>query len=90
VEILVDATTNFKPSLTHERLYAWQAALFPTAYSGMTKINVGLYRMGDENMQVVSGRLGKEKIHYVAPPSKKVKSEMNYFLKWWNKNDQSS
>jgi Fic family protein len=90
VEILVDATTNFKPSLTHERLFAWQAALFPTAYSGMTKINVGSYRDGEENMQVVSGRLGKEKIHYIAPPSKKVKSEMNQFLKWWNKNDQSS
>ncbi len=90
VEILVDATTNFSSSLTHERLYAWQAALFPTAYSGMTKINVGSYRLGQENMQVVSGRLGKEKIHYIAPPSKKVKSEMNAFLKWWNKKDQSS
>lgn len=90
VEILVDATTNFTPILAHERLYAWQAALFPSAYSGMTKINVGSYRVGKENMQVVSGRLGKEKIHYVAPPSKKLLGEMNRFLKWWNKNDQSS
>lgn len=90
VEILVDATTNFAPALTHERLYAWQAALFPTAYSGMTKIDVGAYRIGQENMQVVSGRLGKEKIHYIAPPSKKIKSEMTTFLKWWNKNDKSS
>jgi Fic family protein len=88
VEVLVDATTNFKRKLTHERLFSWQAALFPTAYSGMTKINVGSYRVGEENMQVVSGRLGKEKIHYIAPPSKKVTSEMNGFLKWWNQSDQ--
>ncbi len=90
VEILVDATTNYKPNLTNERLYAWHAALFPSAFSGMTKINVGSYRVGEENMQVVSGRLGKEKIHYIAPHSKKVKSEMSAFLKWWNTNNQSS
>ena len=90
VEILVDATTNYKSKLTNERLYAWHAALFPSAYSGMTKINVGSYRDGEEKMQVVSGRLGKEKIHYIAPPAKKVRSEMSAFLKWWNTNDQSS
>jgi Fic family protein len=90
IEILLDATTNFKSTLTHERLCSWQAALFPTSFSGMTKIDVGSYRKGEENMQVVSGRIGKEKIHYIAPPSKKIKNEMNQFLKWWNKKDPNT
>lgn len=86
VEILIDATANFSRKLTHERFYSWQAALFPTAYSGMNKITVGSYRTGSEPMQVVSGRIGKEKIHYIAPPSGKVLKEMDKLIRWWNKN----
>ncbi|MBF0363611.1 MAG: Fic family protein [Oligoflexia bacterium] len=84
VEVLVDATTNFKQKLTHKRLCSWKAALFPTAYSGINKIKVGIYRKGDAPMRVVSGRIGKEKIHYQAPPSDKVQEEMDRFLRWWN------
>ncbi|MBF0367781.1 MAG: Fic family protein, partial [Oligoflexia bacterium] len=84
VEVLVDATTNYRSALTHERLCSWHAALFPTSYSGMNKILVGEYRTSDEPMRVISGRIGKERIHYEAPPSARVQREMSDFLEWWN------
>lgn len=84
VEVLIDATINHARPLTHEHFYSWQAALFPTGYSGMSKIAVGRYRTGEAPMQVVSGRAGKETVHFQAPPSKKVKEEMDHFLSWWN------
>lgn len=87
VEILMDATTNYQRKLDHERLYSWHAALFPTAYSGINKILVGEYRKGEDPMRVISGRIGKEKIHYETPPSNQVRKEMNCFLKWWNAYD---
>jgi len=90
IEILIDATSKFKVKLTHKRLFSWQAALFPTAYSGMSKITVGSYREGNDPMQVVSGRLGKEKIHYLAPPSKNVRKEMEQLLNWWNKSETNT
>ncbi|MEO8155542.1 MAG: DUF4172 domain-containing protein [Rhizobacter sp.] len=84
LDIMDDAVTNATALLTHERLKAWQAALFPTGYSGMSKISAGAYRQHAEPMQIVSGRLGREKIHYEAPPSAKIVREMERFLKWFN------
>ena len=82
VEMMLDATQNFKKSLTEERLFGWHAALFPTGYSGMYKIEVAQYRT--EEMQVVSGAMGKERVHYEAVPAKNVKAEMDKFLSWLN------
>ena len=81
-EMMLDATQNFKKALTDERLFGWHAALFPTGYSGMYKIEVAKYRT--EEMQVVSGVMGKERVHYEAVPAKNVKAEMDKFLLWLN------
>jgi len=82
VEMLLDATQNFKNPLTQKRLFGWHAALFPTGYSGMYKIKVAKYRT--EEMQIVSGAMGKERVHYEAVPAKDVKTEMDKFLSWLN------
>jgi Fic family protein len=82
VEMMLDATQNFTKPLTVERLLGWHAALFPTGYSGMYKIEVAKYRTGE--MQVVSGAMGKERVHYKAVPAKDVKAEMDKFLSWLN------
>jgi len=84
VEMMLDATQNFQKPLTQERLFGWHAALFPTGHSGPYKIEVGQYRTGE--MQVVSGPMGKEKIHYEAVKSELVKVEMDKFLTWFNSN----
>lgn len=84
LDIMDDAVTRCTEPLTHERLHAWQAALFPTGYSGMTKILVGSYRAHAEPMQIVSGRLGREQVHYEAPPSARVLTEMDSLLAWFN------
>jgi Fic family protein len=83
VTVLLDATRNNDVPLTIERLYGWQAGLFPTGYSGMHKIRVGSWR-GDEPMQVVSGPLGREKTHFEAPPAKRIDEEITRFLSWWD------
>jgi len=80
VEMMLDATQKFDKPLTQERLFDWHAALFPTGRSGMHKIEVAKYRT--EVMQVVSGAMGKEKVHYEAPAPDIVKNEMDQFLKW--------
>jgi len=68
VEMMLDATGNYADPLTEERLFAWHAALFPTGRSGMTKIAVGRWRdEQSDSMQVVSGPIGREKVHYQAP-----------------------
>ncbi len=82
VEMMLDATQNYEKPLTEERLFGWHACLFPTGYSGMYKIDVGKYRTNE--MQVVSGGIGKEKIHYEAPSAKQVPLEMQKFLEWFN------
>ena len=82
VEMMLDATQHYDSPLTKKRLLGWHAALFPTGYSGMYKIEVGKYRTGD--MQVVSGAMSKEKIHYEAPKPNLVESEMVNFLDWLN------
>jgi len=81
VEVLLDATTNHGTPLTMKRLKGWQAALFPSGYSGISKIRVGQWRNGP--MQVVSGPQGKERVHFVAPPPEVVNEEVKGFLKWW-------
>lgn len=85
VEMMLDATQNYKTPLTQERLFGWHAALFPTGYSGPYKIEVGKYRTNE--MQVVSGAMGKEKIHYEAVSYTHVKREMDTFLYWFNNNE---
>ena len=82
VEMLLDATQNYKEPLTHERLFGWHAALFPTGWSGMYRIEAGKYRTGE--MQVVSGAMGKERVHYEAPKPESLYSEMDKFLLWFN------
>jgi Fic family protein len=84
VEMMLDATANYRKPLTQDRLFDWHAALFPTGRSGMTKINVGAWR-DDENgaMQVVSGPMGREKVHYEAPPAERLPEEMGKFLAWF-------
>ena len=85
VEMMLDATQNYDQPLTTERLFGWHASLFPTGRSGMTPITVGNWRddIGGP-MQVVSGPIGKEKVHYEAPPATRVEREMQTFLDWFN------
>lgn len=88
VEMMLDATQKFSAPLNAERLFAWHAALFPTGRSGMTKIIVGGWRDDASGpMQVVSGAVGKERVHYQAPAAKRLKKEMNAFLKWFETKD---
>ena len=82
VEMMLDATQRHTSSLTKERLFGWHAALFPTGFSGPYKIEIGQYRTGE--MQVVSGAMGKEKVHYEALKPELVKPEMDIFLDWFN------
>ncbi|WP_418420341.1 Fic family protein [Alistipes indistinctus] len=87
VEMMLDATQNYKQPLDEDRLFGWHAALFPTGRSGMHKIDVARYRSGE--MQVVSGAMGKEKIHYEAPAANTVENEMDVFLKWFNEEEKT-
>lgn len=82
VEMALDATVNFNSPLTDERLFGWHSCLFPTGWSGSTKVDVGQYRNGE--MKVVSGMFGREKVHYAAPAPEKIREEMNRFLDWFN------
>lgn len=82
VEMMLDATQRYALPITEKRLFGWHAALFPTGYSGPYKIEVGRYRTGD--MQVVSGAMGKEKVHYEAVKPELIKAEMDRFLNWFN------
>ena len=86
VEMMLDATQRHTLPLTEKRLLGWHAALFPTGYSGPYAIEVGKYRTGE--MQIVSGAMGKEKVHYEAVKPEFVKAEMDNFLEWFN-NDNS-
>lgn len=80
VEMMLDATQKYNEPLDEERLFGWHAALFPTGWSGMHRIDSGSYRKGE--MQVVSGPMGREKIHYQAPSHERVKQDMSVFLSW--------
>ena len=83
VEMILDATQHYELPLTVKRLFGWHAALFPTGYSGPYEIEAGQYRTG--KMQVVSGAMGKEKVHYEAVKPEVIKKEMDKFLDWFNK-----
>jgi Fic family protein len=86
VEMMLDATQNYMQTLSADRLFGWHASLFPAGRSGMSKIVVGNWRdnQKDDPMQVVSGPLGREKVHYQAPDSNVLEQEMDLFLKWFN------
>jgi len=84
VSVLIDATQNYDVRLSPERLWGWQAALFPTGYSGMHKIKVGGWRDGEEPMRVLSGPIGREKVHFEAPPADCLDKEIERFLSWWD------
>ena len=86
VEMMLDATVNYAKPLTEDRLFGWHASLFPTGRSGMHKINVGAWRDDAKGpMQVVSGPIGKQKVHYEAPPAKRLPKEIAAFLRWFKK-----
>jgi Fic family protein len=89
VDILLDATTNYEKPFTKERLFGWHNALFPTGYNSILKINIAEFR-GKEDMQIVSGFIGKEKVHYVAPPRESLEKEMQGFFKWLNNDEDLS
>jgi Fic family protein len=85
VEMVLDATENYSAPLSEERLFAWHAALFPTGRSGMTRIAVGQWRNQQSGpMQVVSGPIGREKVHFEAPAAARLDKEMRAFLEWYN------
>jgi Fic family protein len=90
VEMMLDATQNYSASLTVERLFGWHASLFPTGYTGIRKIAVGRWRDDAKGpMQVVSGPIGREHVHFQAPAAKHLKKEMTAFLKWFNATDNT-
>ncbi len=85
VEMMLDATRDFAAPLTEERLFAWHAALFPTGRSGLTRIATGAWRPASAGpMQVVSGSLGHERVHFEAPSAARLPAEMARFLDWFN------
>lgn len=85
VDMVLDATSNAQAPLTIERLFGWHAALFPTGYSSISRIRVAAWRDDATGpMQVISGPIGREKIHYEAPPATRLPSEVARFLKWLN------
>jgi Fic family protein len=86
VEMMIDATRNFDQPLTRGRIIGWHNTLFPSGYSGMLKIRVGKFRDDASGpMQVISGPIGKEKVHYQAPPAAALEIEMAAFFDWFNK-----
>ena len=85
VEMMLDATRHYDQPLTTERLFSWQASLFPTGRSGMTRIKVGAWREdGRGPMQVVSGPVGRERVHFEAPAAAGLDRDMQKFLEWFN------
>lgn len=85
VEMVLDATANCQAPVSRERLFGWHAALFPTGYSGLSKIKVGGWRDDATGpMQVVSGPIGRQRVHFEAPPADRLESETGRFLDWLN------
>lgn len=85
VDMVLDATVNCQAMLTRDRLFGWHAALFPTGYSGLARIKVGGWRDDATGpMQVVSGPLGRERVHFEAPPANRLPSETDRFITWAN------
>lgn len=85
VEMVLDATANSQAPVTTERLFGWHAALFPMGYSGLSKVSVGAWRDDAKGpMQVVSGPIGRQRVHFEAPPAYRLEAETNRFLGWIN------
>lgn len=86
VEMMLDATQHYQNRLTNDRLFGWHAALFPTGYSGMHKIVVAAWRDNtkEDPMQVVSGPVNRQNVHYQAPDADVLDKEMSHFLDWFN------
>lgn len=88
VEMMLDATQKYDRPLTRERLFAWHASLFPTGRSGMRAIKAGAWRDDKSGpMQVISGPIGSERIHFQGPPAVRIEAEMARFLEWFNRDD---
>ena len=88
VEMMLDATQHYSKSLTKQRLFGWHAALFPTGRSGMSRIKVGAWREDQTGpMQVVSGPIGRERVHYEAPKADRLDAEMQAFLAWFERKE---
>jgi len=89
VEMMLDATQKYAEPLTAERLFGWHAALFPTGRSGMRRITVGAWRPASVGpMQVVSGPMGRERVHFEAPAAKRLRPEVSAFLNWFEAADE--
>jgi Fic family protein len=89
VAMVLDATQGHHMPLTAERLSGWHAAMFPTGYSGLSKIRVGQWRDDAQGpMQVISGAVHRQKVHYEAPPAHRLEAEMGEFLNWFNGDDE--
>jgi Fic family protein len=85
VEMMLDATRNYEEPLTEDRLFAWHSSLFPSGRAGMRRIETGRWRTdSDGPMQVVSGPIGRERVHFEAPAAARVSAEMQVFLDWFN------
>src|SRR5882724_4198885 len=85
VDMMLDATQKYDAPLTFERLFDWHAALFPTGHSGMTRITVGNWRTDETGpMQVISGPIGRERVHYEAPKAAMLPDDMKAFIDWFN------
>lgn len=89
VQIMTDAVDNCRQPLSADRIFNWHCALFPTGRSGMYPISVGEWRSGHEPMQVVSGPMGRQRIHFEAPPSENVADMMRELIGWCNSSDHS-
>jgi Fic family protein len=88
VEMMLDATSKFEEPLTEDRLFAWHSSLFPTGRSGMSRIAVGQWRPVEAgDMQVISGPIGYERVHFKAPDAERLAPEMKAFLDWFNANE---
>lgn len=86
VDMVLDATANCNAPVTRDRLFGWHAALFPTGYAGLVQINVGRWRDDATGpMQVVSGPLGRQRVHFEAPPADRLPSETDRFIHWANR-----
>jgi Fic family protein len=88
VEVLLDATQNFNNPLTQERLFSWHASLFPVGYSNINKLTVANWRKPEGGpMQVISGGMGRERVHFEAPDAELIPDEMQAFQTWFNKDE---
>ncbi len=90
IDLMDDATRHWREPLTLQRLCSWQAALFPTGFAGLKKVKVGALRTHSTPMQIVSGPIGREKVHFEAPPSRRLPRELRGFLGWFESSRDSS